>query len=169
MGITPEQFLLLNMCEVYWTETSAKLIYKFEDSLHKLDVYIILSLVICCICIMILCVSLISYSIKDQSKMLGILRSLGFTRSDTLKIFIWEAIIVGIAGTIISIILLYSFLLFANYNYAKTLEEYQFQLLFFKMASLLAIVVSCPIISLVSSFIPVLRLSKKKPYDLIHQ
>lgn len=168
-GIEPQKFTSLGLNEVYWTETSAKLIYKFETALHKLDIYIVLVLLICIIAIIILCVSLISYSIKDQSKMLGILRSLGFTQLDTLKIYIWEAIIMGVLGTTLSVIMLWLFVMFANYNYAHTLEEFPFILVFFKLQYLLIVLVSTPIISLISSFIPIFKLLQKKPYDLIYQ
>ena len=164
----PSKFsgLMANGCR--WAEPTAEFVYSFESELHKLDIYLAIILILCTIGIILLCISLISYSIKDQSRLLGILRSLGFTRRDTLKIYLWEAYLIGIISTFISAFVLFLALSFVNQNFMSELLEYPYRLILFKDRYLVAILIACPIIAICASLIPIVNLSKKKPFDLLH-
>jgi|GEM_PF-2272009 len=166
--IPPSKFAELKNNGIRWDEPTAEFVYNFESELHELDLYLLIIFFLCVIGVILLCISLISYSIKDQSRLLGILRSLGFTRRDTLKIYVWEAFLIGLTSTLISMLLLFLALSLVNRNFIASLSEYPFRLLIFDERYLVAILIACPIIVLCASLLPISNLSKKKPFDLIH-
>lgn len=168
-GISRKVFSMLNNENIEWTDVNAKKIYRFEKSLNNLAVYIVVTICISIVGIAFLCISLISYNIKDNSRTLGILRALGYTRMDTLRIFIVESGLIGIFGMFSSILMILFTLRFANLNYMNTLEEYKFTLLYFKWGYIFIITVMSIIMCFAASLIPIFKLSKKKPYELIHK
>lgn len=167
-AVTPAKFAGLAKEGISWTEPTAEFVYSFESELHELDIYLTILFALCGFGIVLICVSLISYSIKDQSRLLGILRSLGFTRMDTLKIYLWEAFTLGTLGALLSAVLLFMTLAFVNHNFMSDLLEFPYRLLLFDARYMMAIFIGCPVIAVCASLIPIANLSKKKPFDLLH-
>lgn len=154
--------------ELSWTEVSAERIYTFAESLKPLMVYINLSAVLSFGCIVLTFILLISYSIKDQSKLLGIMRAVGFTKRDINRIFIIESIVTGALGVMLSVLSFEAIRRYANNSYALSLPENPFDLLVFSPAVIVVALIVSIIICLLSAIVPIYRLARKKPFDLIH-
>ena len=163
-----ETFEALAENDLMWTDVSAKLIYGFEQKLVALKPYIILAGILSLAGILLTFVLLISYSIKDQSKLLGIMRSLGFTKKDISRIFVFQAMLVGVLCVLFA---LFAFIIIKNYansTFASSLPEYSFDLLVFRPLHMIISAIISLVLCLLSSILPIARLARKKPFDLIH-
>ncbi len=124
-------------------------------------------------------VSSIIMIVKDKERGIGVLRSLGFTRSQVLRIFIFIGSIVGILGTIIGTILgviitiyiakIQVFLenLFDSQLFAP--EVYFFNIIPSKIfiSEIIIIVCTALILSLLSTLYPAWRASKIEPANIL--
>ncbi len=163
-----ETFEALAENDLMWTDVSAKLIYSFEQKLVALKPYIILAGILSLAGILLTFVLLISYSIKDQSKLLGIMRSLGFTKKDISRIFVFQAMLVGVLCVLFA---LFAFIIIKNYansTFASSLPEYPFDLLVFRPLHMIISAIISLVLCLLSSILPIARLARKRPFDLIH-
>ena len=124
-------------------------------------------------------ISSIIMIVKDKERGIGILRSLGFTRSQILRIFIFIGSIVGILGTIIGTILgilitinigeIQVFLenLFDSQLFAP--EVYFFNIIPSKVfiSEIIIIVCTALCLSLLSTLYPAYRASKIEPANIL--
>lgn len=163
-----DTFEQMNENGIEWTDPSASIVYEFEDSLKSLELYINIVVVFLGVGIALICILLISYSIKEQAKLLGIMRSVGYTKKDLSRIFFTESIFVGIVSSVIAGIMHAIVTYFCNYNYATGLEDRPFDLLSFSPINAIIVSVCCLVVCVLSTIIPVYNLSQKKPFELIH-
>lgn len=161
-------FELLNNAGIKWTDISAQKIYSFANSLNSLNTYLIIATLGVLIGWLCLCTLIISYNIREQTKLLGIMRTVGFVRNDLRRIYLIESLIVGIASIILSLIISYAILQYANFNYAMALEESPFVLLSFKAVYTIVTMAVSLFCCILFSLIPISKMTRKKPFDLIH-
>lgn len=145
--------------------------------IEKKVMFLILSLIIFVAAFNL--ISSIIMIVKDKERGIGILRSLGFTRSQILRIFILIGSIVGILGTLIGTILgllitvnigeIQVFLegLFGNQLFAA--EIYFFNIIPSKViiSEIIVIVCTALILSLLSTLYPAWRASKIEPANIL--
>lgn len=106
-------------------------------------------------------------TINNNKKQIGILRSLGARQSDLFKIYYLESIIIVAISYIISTILLYFNVILSNNIISRDLFFYVKPILF-NVNALLYMFILIILISFVSSVLPIINLSKKKPVDIIY-
>lgn len=106
-------------------------------------------------------------TINNNKKQIGILRSLGTRQSDLFKIYYLESIIIVAISYIISTILLYFSVILSNNIISKDLF-FNVKPILFNVNALLYMFILIILISFVSSVLPIISLSKKKPVDIIY-
>ena len=168
MNISAEQFEKLFQDGVRWTDISAKKIYDFEAALRSLNSYLTLAMFLIIVGVITTCVLLISFSIKDRSRLLGIMKSIGYTRKDINSIFFSEAVIIGAMSVFTAIILFFCIKSAANNSYASTLYEYPFKILVFKPHYLYYVSLGCIVCCVLSGVFAIVLLLNQKPFELIH-
>lgn len=146
---------------------SFNLIYSLSDLFEDLLPYAIIVLIILFIITLILNITHIGYSIKDGAKSIGILRALGVTRKDTLKIFIIEACLIGLMTIVLLGILSMSCTTFINLAFRATLSEFPFNILSFDFFSFFIVAILVLFLSLLSAYLPIVQLAKKNPIEII--
>ena len=146
---------------------SFNLIYSLSDLFEDLLPYAIIVLIILFIITLILNITHIGYSIKDGAKSIGILRALGVTRRDTLKIFIIEACLIGLMTIVLLGILSMSCTTFINLAFRATLSEFPFNILSFDFFSFFIVAILVLFLSLLSAYLPIVQLAKKNPIEII--
>ena len=150
-------------------EPSVTKIYDFNNSLLFLKSIILLILILVFIITFFMIYNYISFSIKNNSKKIGILRALGVTKIDTLKIFIFESIIISIISLLLCLILSGVFIAFVNSFFRSNLSENPFDIIFWNFPCTLFVICTTFIIGLGSSVLPIISLSKKQPINIIKE
>ena len=106
----------------------------------------------------------ISSSIVHKKKEIGILRAIGARGSDVAKIFLYESLMIGL------LIILLTFpivIIGINVLSAKLLAAIPVQIFSFGIRQVLTMTGITTAILLVSSFIPVFKIARRKPIDAI--
>ncbi len=95
------------------------------------------------------------------------LRSLGVTRKDTVKIFSFEALIICITSLLVGIGLYILVIYLANYYIKSSFSDRPFDLFYIDYLAILITVVIMFLIGSITSIIPIRTFSKKKLIDII--
>jgi len=143
---------------------SIKTIKKTIKKLSPIMTYLSLAFLIFGI---LLFMNYIILSINANKKRIGILRSLGARKIDTLKIFYTEGILIGLTSFIISSLLCIYFIKFGNIYISKELF-FDIEPLIFNDKTILALLIIVILVVLVSSSISILKISKLNPIDAIN-
>ncbi len=145
--------------------------------IEKKVMFLILSLIIFVAAFNL--ISSIIMIVKDKERGIGILRSLGFTRKQILRVFILIGSIVGILGTLLGTVLgliitfnIGAIQLFIENTFGGNLfsaEVYFFDIIPSKVyaSEILSIIVVSLILSLFSTLYPAWRASKIEPADIL--
>ena len=123
---------------------------------------IIIGLVAC-----LLLFNFIGASINNQKREIGILRAIGATKSDVVKIFSLEGLFICIMSIIIaSTVSMYG----VTYLQEANMAMYQFDVNIFHFGIVEIMITSVIGIvgAVIASFIPIMRIAKKKPIDAIN-
>ncbi len=110
----------------------------------------------------------ITNSISVNKRKIGILRALGTKTSDILKIFILESNLVGILTFVLSGIGTIAIIEIVNNYITKELFFYVRPVIF-EINGVISIIVVILIVIIISLVIPIIKLSKSKPIDLIRK
>lgn len=124
-------------------------------------------LIVLIVIVILMIYSNVSGSINHNRKMIGILRTLGVTRKDTIKIFAAEALIIYLSSTILSIIGSFSVVSIINYFYRKEAVEFPFNICYFDFLLCFAVVFLCAVVFSVSVLIPLRKFAKQHPIQVI--
>lgn len=108
-----------------------------------------------------------SNSVVQNRKNIGILRALGLSRPDTLKIFTMEAGIIFIVSNLISVGCTLLVIKVVNDIYKESLERYPFEIIYFDTYIWLILLSACFIIFSIAAVLPIIRFAKQKPIDVI--
>ncbi len=148
-------------------EPALSKVYSLNDSINNLKLYCYLALIILVCITALIILSLISYSIKDNSKIIGILRSIGMTKRDTIRIFIIETLIITLISIVVGIFSCVLGLVYINDRYIIELGEKTYNIWHLNYISLTSTIVVMCAYSILSIIIPIRSLAKKKPVDII--
>lgn len=141
-----------------------KNIEKVVGKIEKISLYLSLGLLVFTI---ILLSNFMVSSISKNKKDIGIIRALGARKLDIYKLFYLENFVISILSMLISSILCYFEILLANNLIASDLF-FKIRPIHFNIFIILFIFVGVVIISIISSIIPMYKISKMKPVDVIY-
>lgn len=123
-------------------------------------------LIILALIIGFLIISLIGFIIQDNKKQIGILRTLGFTNGDTIKIFLVEVFMLMVATLLTTVVLIIIVNSVINHGFKQSIYEQPYNILRFDALSMLVVSVSLVILSLICSMLPIYRISKERIVNL---
>ena len=108
----------------------------------------------------------ISLSISSKKQTIGILRTLGANKKNIVTMFITEALIISLIIGIISSAVAFGACLIVN-TYIVEVMNLTFKIALFDIRQILLIISSSLITGIISSLRPIIKVSKKKPVELI--
>lgn len=115
----------------------------------------------------LLVIQFISISLSDKKTEIGILRALGMTKSDVLRIFTTESFLIGVATAIFACVLLGIGIGVANhilYSVLMSAMSLPINIPVFILCAILAIV-----FPVLASMYPIIKEAKKSPVDAIRE
>ena len=113
-------------------------------------------------------ISLISFSIMDQRREIGIIRALGSRTKDVLKIYLLESFVISSIVFVCSLVLCFAIVLLTNVITSKTtLPNITF--ISVQIFAIVIIFISSLIVINLATLIPVRKVSKMKPIDAIKE
>lgn len=143
-------------------------ILKLKQKLENLDIYIMAAFVAVVLCIFLVALLTISVSINEKGYLLGIMRSIGFSKKDFKKIYLLESLLIGLTCVILSVLIFNGIIYYVNWDYRKNIYYGPFHILTFGYMKTVIIEAACVILCVLASLIPISSLSRKKPFDLIY-
>ena len=147
-------------------ESVVTLVYDFEDALTEfLPVFGVVAAILTAIMVLLV-INLISFSITNRKKEIGILSALGTSNRDIVKIFILETLIIAVVCFVVSIVaagvLAYEF----NVAYGEYLPNV-IPFMRVDVFTILTLAVASFGMMLLAALIPIRRIAKLKPIDAI--
>ena len=144
----------------------ATLVYDFEEALTGfLPVFGVVAAILTAIMVLLV-INLISFSITNRKKEIGILSALGTSNRDIVKIFILETLIIAVVCFVVSIVaagvLAYEF----NVAYGEYLPNV-IPFMRVDVFTILTLAVASFGMMLLAALIPIRRIAKLKPIDAI--
>lgn len=109
----------------------------------------------------------ISNNIKVNVKKIGVLKAIGVSTEQISSIFLLESIIISIASYIVSSVATVIFVSFVNNKFIEQIEDHKFQYLYWNNWMALVIAALTVGLSVIAVILPVYKLSRKKPVDII--
>lgn len=149
-----------------WGESNRNLLHAL--ALEKTVMLLVLSLIVVIACFVVSVI--LNTLVREKTRDIGIMRSMGFSSFNIMKIFMIEGTILGfigiIGGIILSSIIMY---LLENYSMSLPLDIYYLTKLPFKISikEILVIVGITFIIIFISSIFPAYRAAKLKPVEAL--
>jgi len=157
----------INEKNLYWNEPSSEKMYLIADTINSLKKYICAAFVGFLILFVIMLVNCVSFSIKDSSEMVGILRAIGVRNKAILTIFGLETLCVIVPGIavadVIITILVNNINNFANAGRTEGL----FNLFDMKWQWIGTMNILVVLLGFLAVFVPVFNFSKKKVIELL--
>lgn len=158
---------ICNNLDIIIDEPSITRIYLFRDTIIALMPVLQILLFITLAIVVLVLFSFVTFSINSNSKQIGILRSIGATKADTVKIFVIETGIITVLALITSYILDIVLVLYVNDMYIKSLTENPFPIIILNAIICFVIPIITIVLAMLSSAIPIRILSKKSPIEII--
>lgn len=112
--------------------------------------------------------SYVSNSISSNTRTIGILRSLGVRKRDTLNIFVVEAMFISLLSLVLSMVGLVAFAAYGNIEFSKTLVENPFNIIVINIPHLIVISSLTVLFTLSALSIPIMLLARKTPMQIIN-
>ncbi|MDD4096131.1 MAG: FtsX-like permease family protein, partial [Oscillospiraceae bacterium] len=155
--------------ELFLDEPSVSKIYAFLDVINTFILAVIFVLVVLVIISLLMVTTSIGASIKHNSKVIGIIRSLGVTGKDTVKIYVVEAFLLWLGSSAAAILLVGVVLAVTNALFRKTLPEKPFDILYWNVPVVALCIFAGLILILIASVIPIRSFARKKPVEVIRE
>ena len=149
------------------SDDNLKNVYMLVDMKPVLMKYIVFILLIMTILTIFLMTSLIGYSIKDNSKVIGILQAIGINKNDIKKLFMIEPIKIMIVSFCIAIPLLVMTINTINTEYSNSLTGRVYEILPLSIPSVLIVLIITTVIGSVMTLLPLRELEKKTIIETI--
>lgn len=149
------------------SDDNLKNVYMLVDMKPALIKYIVFILSIMTILTIFLMTSLIGYSIKDNSKVIGILQAIGINKNDIKKIFMIEPIKIMIVSFCIAIPLVVMTINAINTEYSNSLIGRAYEILPLSIPSVLIVLIITTTIGSVTTLLPLKELEKKTIIETI--
>lgn len=143
-------------------------LYSFISTIDSIKIGMLIGVFTIALLAVLQMISLFSYSINDNKKTIGILRTLGVDKSDTKKIFTVECVVISVIALVSAIIISLVITYFINDYVARNLIEID-KFRFFRMRPVVVLITGIVsiLLSILSVIIPLRKYSKIKIIDLI--
>lgn len=145
-----------------------KYFVQFASTIDKYSTLINVVAIIWLFVVALLLYSFISNSIKDSSKQIGILKALGANIKDIYKIYMFEALLIGILATIFGVFGFYFIGIVVNRIITSLFYTFYFPIFRFEFISVLVMVLSTFLILTISLIIALSRVKNIKPIDVMN-
>jgi len=150
-----------------WTDLNKSLFQALQ--LEKLAMFLVIALIVLVASFNVS--SLLITKAREKRKDIAILKTVGADNSFILKIFLWQGMLIGIAGTIVGTAIGFSIIYFADtYHLVKLNPEvYMIEYLPLKISPLdiTAVFVSSLLICFISSILPAFFASREVPAEVL--
>ena len=140
------------------------IVERAEGNLKKVSKICLIASIILGLFSGILFYTYITFVIDDKKKQIGILRSLGGTKKDLLKIFLTESFIIGLIISVISIIGSALITIWFN-GYLNEKLSFHLKVLSYGTSSICLIICLSLVISFLATYIPISKINKLNPVD----
>lgn len=110
----------------------------------------------------------ISISINSRKQSIGVLRALGSKNLDVITIFITEGIVISLISGVVACLTAYLGCIVINI-YAKTVMGFVMKFAFYTIRQVLIILATTLITGLLACLIPIVKVCRKKPVNLIRK
>ncbi|MBQ6104874.1 MAG: ABC transporter ATP-binding protein/permease [Lachnospiraceae bacterium] len=150
-----------------FTEPNINRIQEFAHTLRELDFYFVLGFLAVVVSIFAVAMLTISSSIRDRGYLLGIMRAVGYSREDLTGMFLIEAFLMASISVFLSSAVFFCTQKYANADYVRRVAANPFDILVFGPWNSLWLILGCLTVLFFATLIPIVRLSRKKPYELI--
>ncbi len=158
---------LLSDMKIKVNEPSISQIYEFETVLKKISPFMYLLLVLVMILNVCILMNFIQNTIRSNKKNIGILRALGVPMKTTKSIFNIEFRIVFVISALFSFPISSFLIVFANNLYKKGIMENPYNIIGHDLFAFGIALVFGAVIGMAASNVPVRKLNKYKPIELI--
>lgn len=146
-----------NMNEVYS-------IAQYKEILFK---YIAMMLFVMLVVTVFLMISLIGYSIKDNGKIIGIMKAVGVNVKDIKKVFLISPLKIILATIVVAISLTFGLVWYINNEYMNSIKDMPYDILPISGAALIIATIITIILGVVSVIVPIKEMDKKTIIDNI--
>jgi len=144
----------------------ADIAYDFETEIRTFkQIFTLLSIVLM-IVLLLFVINLITFSIHDRSKEIGILSALGTRNKDIVKIFIYETLCISTTSFVADTLLSFAIADFFNAEYCK-IFSLVLPLFAVDWSTILGLFVVSFCLLLVFAWFPVRKIARMKPVDAI--
>ena len=144
----------------------ADFIYGFEEELSVFKLIFLAIAIILGIVLILLVVNLISFSIADRKKEIGILSALGARNKDIVKIFLSETALISVITFAVNFVLIVGGVLLSNYLFTLHLLL-RISLLQIDVFTFLTMILASFVLLLFAALLPLRRIIRLKPIDAI--
>lgn len=144
-------------------------VYLISEMKSEAIVYILLLLIIMITITLLLFVSFISYNVKDNSRLIGILRSMGVTWKDVKRLLMVEPLIIIIISIVIAITASLGLVHYINLSYLSKAMFRQLEIIIVEWHSYAISAVGVFCFGIFSAWLPIVLMDKKEIIDLIKE
>ena len=110
----------------------------------------------------------IATSIVSKRSSIGVLRALGSNGKDVFNMFITESLVISIINGALATIVAFVGCIFVNY-YIKNIMNMTVDFAIFGIRQIVLIFLASIFTGVISSLLPIIRICKEKPVDLIRK
>lgn len=148
-------------------EAAFNVVNSLNSLLNDLLPYILIIIIALTLIVVFLNITCIAYSIKDNSRLIGILRAIGLSKTDTLTTFIIQAMVLCTATILLFLLISVIGTVVINEVLLLSYSKMQFNILYFDAFVFLGISALIMAIASLSAALPIIRLANKHPVELI--
>lgn len=139
----------------------------FDSLLSGAEMLLYVVIILLMIVLFLVIISYVSYSISDSSRNIGIMRTLGITNGDILKIYSQEALMLSVFAIICTFLETNVMLRFLNEEYSEKILGYKTLFIEWNTNVMLIMIVIICVICICASAIPIRKLSREYPIKLM--
>lgn len=130
-------------------------------------IFFVFGMIIMIMITVFMIIMFIGFAIQDNAKTIGVLRSLGVAKKDTLKIFIIEALLLSILSCIFAIWINIGAIDWINNYLMKGENERKFMYCCSSIGGTGIVSAFTIIIGMVAAIVPIRGLAKKRPMEIM--
>ena len=146
----------------------ANMIYEFEETIKLLSIVFAVICIILLIVLILLVINLISFSIANRKKEIGILSALGTSNKDITSIFLLETLIISAISFAILLVMVFVFAWAFNSILSRGyLLNIVFPFLRVDLITVATLIAMSFGLLLLAALIPIRKIIKLKPIDAI--